>query len=348
MIKSGDYFEYQGCIHIHTTASDGTKSIEEVAEIAAAVKLDYILIADHMTLKARDEGREGYYGETLVLIGYEHNDPDDCNHYLIFESKKVFPAEMTPKEYVAAGAGEGALGIIAHPDEIRPMTGKYRSYPWTDWEVDGFVGIEIWNQMSEWMENLNSYNKLKMLFSPRKFLRSPTDRILNKWDELNREKKIIGVAAIDVHAFPYRLGPIKIVIFPYKVQFKSLRTHLLLPRKLSRDTVEAKRQIYDAILNCRAFVSNYRWGDAAGFEFTASSGDRTVVCGGSIALFKDCLINIRIPKKSRVVLICNGEKILEKRTTFIEYKPQYGGLYRVEVYRHGRGWIYSNHIRIGI
>jgi len=348
MIKSGRHFEYEGCIHIHTNYSDGTKSIEEVADIASSVNLDYILIADHMTLESRDQDKEGFYKKTLVLIGYEHNDPADCNHYLIFKSNNVLPANMPPKEYVFEAARQGAVGIIAHPDEIRPMTGKYRSYPWTDWEVDGFSGIEIWNQMSEWMENLSSYNQLKMLFSPRKFMKAPTDRILKKWDELNCEKKIVGLAGIDVHAYPYRLGPIKIIIFPYKVQFKSLRTHLLMPHELSHDLDTARNQLYEAILNCRAFISNYRWGEASGFQFTASNDDEEVIIGESLTTCKDSVLKVKVPGKGRVVLVRDGQRILESEGKYFEYWPECNGLYRVEVYRRSKGWIYSNHIRIGI
>lgn len=348
MKKNGEYYEYVGCVHIHTTCSDGSKSLEDVAAIANSVGLDYILISDHMTLASRDAGKEGFYGKTLALIGYEHNDVEDCNHYLIFETEKVLPADMRPAEYVAEAARQGALGIIAHPDEIRPRLGKYPSYPWLAWDAQGFDGIEIWNQMSEWMENLKPYNKLKMVFSPRKFLQTPTERILKKWDELNIERKIAGIGAIDVHGFPYKMGPLRITIFPYKVQFKSLRTHLLLPEPLSTDLNKSKKQVYGAIKDCRVFASNYRWGDASGFEFYARRGGQTVISGGRLESYEDSQITSRLPDKGEFRLVCNGQKVLESNGDFFEYSPNQNGLYRVEVFKNGRGWIYSNHIRIGI
>jgi hypothetical protein len=201
--------------------------------------------------------------------------------------------------------------------------------------------------MSEWMENLKPYNKLKMIFSPRKFLQSPTDRILKKWDELNIDRKIAGIGAIDVHGFPYKAGPIRITIFPYKVQFKSLRTHLLLPEELSSDIKVAKMQVYSAIRECRVFSSNYRWGDAAGFQFFARRGSRTVIAGGRLESCENSKIMAKLPAKAEIRLICNGEKILETNGDFLEYTPNQNGLYRVEIYKKGRGWIYSNHIRIG-
>ena len=348
MYKSGSYYEYQGCIHIHTTDSDGTKPIDEVTEIASDTGLDYILVSDHMTLKSRKAGKEGYFRNTLVLIGYEHNDQDEINHYLLFETDDVLPADMTPQEYVAEGKRQGALGIIAHPDEIRPRHGRYPSYPWLAWDAVGFDGIEIWNQMSEWMENLSSMNWLKMLFSPRKSLESPTDRILRQWDEMNKDRKVAGLGAIDVHAYPYRAGPFRITIFPYKVQFKSLRTHILLPEMLSRDVNHAKKQVFDAIKGCRAFVTNYRWGDGSGLQFGARRGSSEVICGGRLDSFEDSLIYVKCPAVARIKLIGDSEVILEVKGDYLEYKPIQNGLYRVEVYKNGKGWIFSNHIRIGL
>jgi len=346
MRKSGDQYEYTGCIHIHTTDSDGTKSLEEVAEIASSLGLDFILVSDHMSLKNRIEGKEGYYGNTLVLVGYEHNDTDDCNHYLIFGSREVLPKDLKPADYVSLARQQGALGIIAHPDEVRPRLGKYPSYPWLAWEADGFDGVEIWNQMSEWMENLKPYNKIKMVFSPRRFMRSPTGRILQKWDDLNKTKKIAGLGAIDVHGFPYRVGPIRITIFPYKVQFKSLRTHLLLSEPLSKDVATASKQIYDAIRDCRAFVSNYRWGDASGFKFQATRGDTIVLSGGSLNSFQDATLNVITPGTGIIRIVRNSHIILEEKSDDLEYKLKKDGIYRVEVYKGERGWIFSNHIRI--
>ncbi|MCX6826523.1 MAG: histidinol-phosphatase [candidate division Zixibacteria bacterium] len=347
MLKSGIYHEYKGCLHIHTTASDGTKSLEEVAETASSAGLDFILVSDHMTLKDKDEGKEGYYKKLLVLIGYEHNDRDDCNHYLLFGTRGVLPPSLTPKEYVAEGKRQSALGIVAHPDEIRPRLGKYPSYPWTAWDAEDYDGIEIWNQMSEWMENLKPYNKLKMVFSPRRFMRFPTDRILQKLDELSLHKKVAGLGGVDVHGYPYKIGPLRITIFPYKVQFKSLRTHILLREELSSDLETAKWQIYEGIKDCRAFVSNYRWGDASGFQFRGLRGSETVADGGYLASFDNSHLTVQSPDKATIRLIGTEGKIIEAKADHLEYEPRKNGIYRVEVYKRDRGWIYSNHIRIG-
>ena len=49
-------FEYVGALHIHTIFSDGTGTVKEIAEAADEVGLDYIILTDHNTLRALNEG----------------------------------------------------------------------------------------------------------------------------------------------------------------------------------------------------------------------------------------------------------------------------------------------------
>ncbi len=335
-----------GCVHIHTTDSDGTQSIEEIAEIANQLGLDFIMVSDHMTLKSLREGKEGFYGHTLVLIGYEIHDPDNRNHYLVFGLDDVLPPNLQAPDYVKVAAEKDVLGIIAHPDEIRGHLPEYPCYPWTEWNIEGFNGIEIWNHMSRWMEGLKKYNKLKMFLSPRSFLTSPSERILRIWDELNQDRKIAGIGSIDVHAFPYKFGPFRLTIFPYKVQFQAIRTHLILDKPLSEDLRAAKQQVYSAIKECRIFISNHRWGDASGFEAYVTSDKSRIEIGGYAKWMGGMELSVSVPKAGEIAVIrnnrlyetCNGEAArIPLRTP---------GLYRVEVKLKNKGWIYSNHFML--
>lgn len=346
--KIGNWYQYSGAIHIHTTESDGTKLIQEVITIGKRADLDFMMFADHMNLNNRNAGHEGIYKNMLVVIGYEHNDLNDNHHYLIFESPKVYPKDMTAYEYVEAGANDNVVGIMAHPDEIRNRMVKFPPYPWNDYSVKGFTGVEIWNQMSEWMEKLTPYNKIIMAFSPRKSMEGPTDKILKQWDDWNKERKVVGIASVDAHAFPIKLGPLKVEIFPYKVHFRCLRTHLLLDEPLSNDFQKAKSQLYSAIRNCRIFNSNMRWGNAEGFEFYAENNNNKFTCGDAISDIKNSRIIVSLPSRANLKLIHNGVVILQSETETLEYRIRDKGLYRVEAWKKNRGWIYSNHIRVGI
>lgn len=343
---SENYHIITGVVHIHTTDSDGTKTHEEITAIARQLKLDYLLFSDHMTLKGLDEGKEGFYGNVLALVGYEHNDREDCNHYLIFDHDRVFPVWMSAEQYVAEAARVNSLGIMAHPDEIRGRDARFRSYPWTAGDLEGVNGLEIWNQMSEWMENLRVLNRLKMIISPRKALRGPTSRILWKWDELSQDKKLVGIGSVDAHGFLYRAGLLRLTIFPYKVLFKSIRTHLILEEPLSKDFTAARNQVYSALRDCRAFISNYRWGEAKDFVFKIVNNDSMTYCGGSIDFGDNIRAVVQLPLNGRIRLILNGKAIYEAVTRKLDYKLERPGIYRVEVFRGRKGWIFSNHIRV--
>ncbi len=344
--RVGNFYQYSGAVHMHTTESDGTKVLEDVVALGREVKLDFMMFTDHMTLSNRDAGKEGFYGNTLVVVGYEHNDLDDHHHYLLFDSPAVYPETMTASEYVAEGSSDNALGILAHPDEIRDRMAQFPPYPWKDWSEDSFDGIEIWNQMSEWMERLTPFNKLAMALSPRKSMIGPTDRILKKWDELNMYRKVAGVAGVDAHAFPIKVGPMTVEIFPYKVHFRCLRTHILLDEPLSKDFDRAKNQLYTAIRECRLFFSNMRWGNADKSQFTLTDGVNTVTCGGSVKYGDHVTLSVNLPSRATVKIVHNGETILTTKTNMLDYRVQQSGIYRVEAWKGRRGWVFSNHFRV--
>ncbi len=346
--KVGDYFHYGGAIHIHTTESDGTKILEDIAELGQQVDLDFMLFSDHMNLNNRDNGKEGFYGKTLVLVGYEHNDLNDKHHYLLFDSPRVYPENMTAKEFVKAGADDNSIGIMAHPDEIRTKLKEYPSYPWLDWDVEGFTGLELWNQMSEWTEKLTKYNKIKMTFSPRKSIVSPTERILKKWDKLNLTKKFVGIASVDAHAFPIKVGPLKIEIFPYKVHLKTLKTFLILNETLSSDFNTAKTQLYNAIRNCNLYFANVKWGEADDFEFYAFNNSEKAKIGGRLELDSNTKLVVKLPSKATIKIIHNGNKIAQTESDELQLNVTEKGIYRIEAWKGNKGWIFSNHIRISI
>ncbi|KPL03595.1 MAG: hypothetical protein AMJ73_06235 [candidate division Zixibacteria bacterium SM1_73] len=337
------WHEYVGVSHIHSTDSDGSKSVPEIIRIGQKTGLDFLFFSDHMTLRSLHQGLEGWHGNTFVLIGYEIHDKSSRNHYLAFNIDEVLPGEFSPQEYVKEVNRRGGLGIIAHPDETRVLP-QFPAYPWTAWDAEEFDGIEIWNQMSEWMEGINKLNMLKMFVSPRRYLTSPTPKTLRIWDQLNKQRKVFGTSGVDVHAYPYGIGPFKLIIFPYEVQFKSLRTHLLLETPLSSDDQIAKKQIIDALKNCQLFISNYRWGDAKGFSFYAESKDRIAKIGESISSQDNVTFIIKTPQKCRIKLLRDGTTISEGVGKDLEYSCQKPGIYRVEAYKGKKGWIFSNHI----
>src|SRR5690554_6549385 len=129
-----------GNIHIHSTYSVGAESIYEIARAAAKSGLDFIIITDHRTLAHRPE--EGYRDGVLVLCGSEVNYKQ--HQSLALGIKEEIPAnDDNPQAVIDAVSAQRGLGIIAHPFEAgSPLVLDGIHYPWLDWQVSGFSGIE--------------------------------------------------------------------------------------------------------------------------------------------------------------------------------------------------------------
>ena len=344
------YHEITGCIHIHSTYSDGSGSIAEIARAAEDVGLNYIIITDHNNLRALQNEEDGWYGKVLVCIGYEINDVDNANHYLALGLSEEVPRHLSAPEYVRAVKQAGGVGIIAHPDERRDVMPEHPPYPWTAWNINDYQGIEIWNQMSEWMEGLKPWNQLWRFIHPRRSVEGPNLRTLKRWDEANLHRRVVGIGGVDAHAHKHRLmgGLFQVTVFPYKVLFKTIRTHLLLshPLKPGEKKHQSQEQIYQALRQARAFVSNYALGDARGFTMKAINQQGIAHIGEQLPFSEPTNMVVQLPVRARMRLIHNGRPTAEREGKRAEFDIEEPGIYRMEVYRKGRIWIISNHIRI--
>ena len=348
-------FEYAGALHIHSVFSDGTGEIPQIANAADELGLDYIILTDHNTLRGLDEGYEQWYGNTLCLIGAELNDKENKNHYLAFGIDKTYSTRMSAKEYVKKVKEAGGIGFLAHPHEKRAHMEEHPPYPWIEWDSEDFDGIEIWNHMSEWMENLTEDNKYQAFLHPLRTIASPPEETLKVWDDLNLKRKVVAVGGIDAHAHKYNLlGFLEVEIFPYKVLFKSIRTHILLYEELNREqsdenVLHSKKLIYNALAEGRSFIANDYQSDSRGFRFFAEADNKVYQMGESLNLSGRTKLKVLLPVPSATIrLIRNGKEISTLEDKAAEFIIDQPGAYRVEVFIHKKAWIYSNHIRVGL
>jgi hypothetical protein len=355
-------YEYSGAIHIHSTYSDGTGKIEEIAEAASESGLDFIIMTDHNTLKPKHDGYERWIKGVMVIIGYEINDINNKNHYLAFGLDELIGVyqpigenetgcRLTANEYVKLVKQKGGIGFIAHPDEERKHLPQHPSYPWIA-ETDDYTGIEIWNHMSEWIEGMNSSNRLDRILHPIKTIKAPNPKTLSRWDNAAMKRHVTGIGGVDAHALKQNiLGLFEIEIFPYKVLFKTIRTHVLLDEPIEKNRndrfSEYKMNILDALKSGRCFVSNYYHGNACGFRFTAEYSGKTYLPGDTVkAEGNSVIIRTLAPAKCSIRIIHNGKTIhtAEGMNSLLDVRGK--GVYRAECYISDYGWIFSNHIRI--
>ncbi|PKL83467.1 MAG: histidinol-phosphatase [Ignavibacteriae bacterium HGW-Ignavibacteriae-3] len=348
-------FEYVGALHIHSVYSDGSGEVKQIAEYASETGLDFIILTDHNTLRALHEGFEGWYGNTLLLVGCEINDKENKNHYLAFGIDEAFSTRLPAKKYVKSVKDAGGIGFLAHPHEKRSSMKEHPAYPWTEWNTEDFTGIEIWNHMSEWMEGLTEQNKYNYFLHPLKSISAPNEDTLRVWDKLNLKRKVVGIGGIDAHAHKINvLGFVEMEVFPYKVLFKSIRTHILVESQFrvsaeSHEIDSVKKQVNNALKEGKCFVSNSYHGDAKGFSFYADCGAQTYQMGDSVSLNGKVNLHVVVPAEgAQIKLLRNGELVSSVEGSFLNFTAEAKGAYRAEVYLNQNAWIFSNHIRIGL
>lgn len=358
-------YEYSGSVHMHSRYSDGSGTVEEIIKAANEVNLDFIILTDHNTMKARDEGYEKYHNGTMVIVGYEVNDKQNKNHYVTLGMDKLIGSYellsdgdlgniKSAKEYVKDIKEAGGFGFIAHPFEKRTHMENFPPYPWTDWECDDYDGIEIWNHMSEWTEGLTDDNKFNRFIHPLKSIVAPNEEAVKLWDEKNKERKVVAIGSIDAHAHKQNVMGFEFEIFPYKILFKSIRTHVLIEKELKKDDpdsfAESKDLIVNAIREGRSFIANYYHGNAKGFRFIAEYDGVIYNMGDEITIDKDSGKKITfktyLPQKARIKFLKDG-KLIDELSDFNSIRDvNEPGNYRVEAWIDGKAWIFSNHIRV--
>jgi hypothetical protein len=301
----------------------------------------------------------------MFIVGYEVNDIHNQNHYLVFGLDELvgtfkvldngeLGCKLTAKEYIAEINRKGGVGFVAHPFEKRSSFPEHPPYPWNEWDTDKFDGIEIWNHMSEWVEDLTESNKVQRFIHPLKSIVAPNEEAVKVWDELNLKRKVTCVGSVDAHAHKMSLmGFYNVEVFPYKVLFKSIRTHVLLDEPIvagDNDNFQTyKLNIVNALKNGRSFITNSYYGDAKGFRFFADYKDDKFQMGDEISLDdgeNKVVLNILVPKEALVKVMRNGECVHQSIGFGGLWDVHEDGCYRVECWTGDKAWIYSNHIRI--
>jgi hypothetical protein len=339
------WHEACGCIHLHTRFSDGTSDMDTLVRTAAVLGLQYVVVTDHMTLRAAHEGWQGWHDGVLVDVGYEHHDSSLKHHYLVLGLNEVLSEHDSPQRYVNQVRERNGIGFIAHPFEKRDYFSGLPAYPWTDWAVQGFDGLEIWNQMSEWVEGLRGWYSIVKFMYPRRFLAGPPPELLRKWDELNARQLTAGIGGVDAHTHRLRWGPFSYTIFPLKVELKGIRTHVFTEQPLVHlNAEEAQKQLHAALAFGHCFVSNYRRGDARGSRMFLRDARGQLHPPGRSAkpVSGSAQLEISLPERADIRVMRDGAEVQRLRGSGVTADATADGVYRLEVYRRGKLWMLSN------
>jgi hypothetical protein len=260
-----ELIEKVAVLHAHTDASDGTGSARDVILAASRESLDVLGINDHWSLRARAEGLGGWNGSLFVLAGAELEDTGEDSHLLVY-GVDALPDSSDTLEQIACVRSAGGIAVIAHPCEAPGRLPGTRSYGWKAGETPGVAGVEVWNYMSAWKTGISLRNLAARLLLPDRAVKHPDQGALDLW------RKVGGcaLACPDAHAFRYGAGPLGLCVFPYRMLFRRLRTHILLDSELPAGCEAAERMLLGALREGSCFMSNRLHGDARGFRWLRS------------------------------------------------------------------------------
>ncbi len=345
-------------LHMHTRYSDGTGSHKDIATAAMKTGLDAVIVTDHNLWV---NGPAGYYKDgdkrVLLMVGEEIHDQarqPQKNHLLVFGANRELATYASDPQLLLDAVGTaGGLAFVAHPVDLAAPSVNEGDISWVDWDVHGFTGLELWNGFSEFKPRIKS--KLHAVFYayfPKRIAQGALPETISRWDDLLASgNKVVAIGGSDAHSFSMHLGPLKRTIFPYDFHFRTINTHVLLPRPLGNDAESDSTLILDALRQGHCFIGYDLPAPTRGFSMTAHGMQGTALMGDGLDSKGGVTFKIRLPRRTECILLRDGKPVRAWRNhdlcTYITSEP---GVYRLEVFINylgsKRGWIYSNPVYV--
>ena len=334
----------RGNLHIHSDQSDGTLPVPEIAGIAQRCGLDFIGINDHYAVRQDHQ----YIGGVLVLMGTELNRRH--SHYLAYNAPVQLPPDQQDGAVVVKAVRDcGGVGIIAHPFEKgSPVISRGRHYPWKNWAVRGFDGIEVWNLTSQWRDAVAGYVRALLMWLCNKYMpfySGPCPEALAKWDELCQTGHVTGVAGSDLHAPQRRVLGITFRILDYPLLMSAVNNYVLV-QELQGDARADACAVLGAFKRGRCWFAFDKLAPAREFSFVALGREEGTL--GDVVQRRGSRVRLKVasPLPGRISVLRNGLPALAKEGQRLEANVAEPGVYRVEIKLRRRGrwlpWLYSN------
>jgi hypothetical protein len=332
-------------VHLHSTHSDGTGTVAEIARDGQRAGVDVVLLTDHDSLDAARLGEEGWHGDTLLLAGHEVS-PPTRNHMLAFgTAEEIDWTGLTPRQIAQAVRDAGGFGIAAHPfsepsDPFRRVRSLGESMRWD--ELECLDGIEVWSFVSDNGQNVSGVrDALRFITRPERYVTHPPRRNLQEWDRLAASRRVVGIGGLDAHQFGVRILGKVLRLMSYHRSFRQLRTNVLVREPLDGDLDHDRRLVFEALREGRCYIAAHAVAPGSGFRFHADGVEM-----GAEAPFAGQELRVELPRPAEVRLLCDGEEVAAADGTGLSHRADGRGVYRVEAYLETYGqrrtWILSN------
>ena len=187
-------------------------------------------------------------------------------------------------------------------------------------------------------------NGIFLVLFPSLFVNRPPRETLNYWDKLNNMgKRRSAIGSVDAHSERVKKFGLKLDFLTHKTLFRSIRTNVLIPEEAQID----QNNILRALKNGNSYIVNYKVGNPYDFYAgIASTKHNSAIFGEELQFTKDLYYYFRLPKIARVKLYRNGKKIDSTLDDKGRFEIKQKGNYRLEIYRYGYGWIFTNNIYV--
>ena len=124
----------KGVYHFHSIFSDGKGTLDEITKAASDLKLDFAILTDHGNPNLKASMATSWLNNVLLIGGSELS--SNAGHLAMVGYKipeYCFPPE--PAEAIKEINRDNGITFISHPFDDK--------IPWTDWNISGFTGIEV-------------------------------------------------------------------------------------------------------------------------------------------------------------------------------------------------------------
>ncbi len=310
----------RGAYHIHTTTSDGTGTPDDVAAAAARAGLQFIILTDHGDA-TRTPTPATYRSGVLCIDGVEISTTG--GHYAALGLTAAAPYRLAgePRDVVEDVRRLGGFGIAAHPDSPK------RELQWTGWDTP-FDGVEWLNEDTEWRDE-STFSLLTALahyaFRPAETLGALDGHartVLDRWDQLTRERRVVALAAVDAHAKiglssngheANRRGPVLAKLPSYESSFRAFTLHLELPAALTGDPQRDAEAVLTAIRRGHVYSTIDALAQSGATGFVGTSAGRTARMGDFLPPAGPVSFEAAAaaPAGATLRLLCDGKVVAE-------------------------------------
>lgn len=333
----------RAAFHIHTIMSDGRATLDRILTAAKATNTDLVVITDHDTMAA--QSWQGWHKHCFLYVGAEVTIKDD-QHILVFGARELAPRRVDSAATTARFYHQqGAVCFIAHPFDVPSPLMNLGAFRFTEWKsAPQFDGMEILNLATWGKEHAPNFLRGYQMYRHLEHrLQSAGPRELSRWDQLTARGRYLGLFGLDEHSLPFQKYFLKGELFGLERTFSLLKVYLNLSVQ-DLKTGDPPSKILEVLRRGDFYMVMENRGDALGFSMELKTRDN-ILRPGDVGIFsEDAALRITLPSRGAAKLLCNGKLVAFSSGNHFEIPLTSPGCYRVEVYRTGRIWIYSNPI----